>query len=151
VVTDKVNRVIADGPFNTKTNSDFVRDEIGAVLYTPINPKNISVPSEAGIKGIDHFTKNGVPICAAGLPLEMKGRELTQKRYIWGPSHYHQQKQGSSRLFTLSVATGLLSQGSGTDAAHQSQRLSPDRLEQSPAFSSLEKPVPQTNRDRADD
>ena len=85
VVTEKANRVIADGPFNTKTNSDFVRDEIGAVLYTPINPKNISVPSAAGIKGIDHFTKNGVPICAAGLPLEMKGRELTQQRYIWGP------------------------------------------------------------------
>jgi len=85
LVTDQVDRVIADGPFNTKTNRDFVRDEIGAVLYTPINPKNINVPSAAGIKGIDHFTKNGVPICAAGLPLEMKGRELIQKRYIWGP------------------------------------------------------------------
>ncbi len=85
LVTDKVDRVIADGPFNTKTNRDFVRDEIGAVLYTPINPKNINVPSAQGIKGIDHFTKNGVPICDAGLPLEMKGRELTQQRYIWGP------------------------------------------------------------------
>jgi hypothetical protein len=84
VVINQVDRVMADGPFNTKTNRDFVRDEIGAVLYTPINAKNINVPSAAGLKGIDHFTKNGVPICDAGLPLAMKGREFTQQRYIWG-------------------------------------------------------------------
>ena len=85
LVIEQTDRVIADGPFNNKANKDFVRDEIGAVLYTPINPKNITVPSATGIKGIDHFTKNGVPVCDAGLPLEMKGRELTQQRYIWGP------------------------------------------------------------------
>jgi len=84
-VIDKIDQVIADGPFNNKANRDFVRDEIGAVLYTPINPKNINVPSAQGIKGVDHFTKNGVPVCDAGLPLEMKGWELTQQRYIWGP------------------------------------------------------------------
>jgi hypothetical protein len=84
-VIDKIDRVIADGTFNTKTNRDFVRDEIGTMLYTPINPKNINVPSAKDIKGIDHFKKNGVPICDADLPLEMKGRELTQRRYIWGP------------------------------------------------------------------
>jgi len=82
-VIDKIDQVIADGPFNNKANRDFVRDEIGAVLYTPINPKNINVPSAQGIKGVDHFTKNGVPVCDAGLPLEMKGWELTQQRYIW--------------------------------------------------------------------
>ncbi len=84
IVINKTKRVIADGPFNTKTNKDFVKDEIGAVLYAPINPKNVKVPSAKHIKGIDHFTKNGVPICDAGLPLEMKGRELSKHRYIWG-------------------------------------------------------------------
>lgn len=84
-IKDKIERVIADGPFNTQKNKDFVRDEIGAILYAPINPKNIKVPSAKNIKGIDHFTKNGVPVCDAGLPLEMKGRELVRNRYIWGP------------------------------------------------------------------
>jgi hypothetical protein len=84
IVVERVNRVLADGPFNTPTNKDFVADQIGAVLYTPINPKNIKVPSAKGIKGIDHFTKNGVPICDAGLPLEMKGRDVTNHQYIWG-------------------------------------------------------------------
>ena len=84
-ITEKIERVMADGPFNTKKNKDFVQDNIGATLYAPINPKNIRVPSAKGIKGIDHFTKNGVPICDAGLPLEMKGRELARNRYIWGP------------------------------------------------------------------
>ncbi|MBC8185342.1 transposase [candidate division KSB1 bacterium] len=83
-VTKKIERVIADGPFNTQKNKDFVRDEIGATLYAPINPKNISVPSAKNIKGIKHFTKNGIPVCDAGLALEMKGRELTRQRYIWG-------------------------------------------------------------------
>ena len=69
---------MADAPFNTQNNKEFVRDEIGAILYTPINPQNIKVPSAKNIKGIDHFTKNGVPICDAGLPLQMKGRELTK-------------------------------------------------------------------------
>jgi len=84
-LTEKIERVIADGPFNTQKNKDFVRDKIGAILYAPINPKNIHLPSAETIKGIDHFTKNGVPICNAGLPLEMKGREITKQRYIWGP------------------------------------------------------------------
>jgi len=84
-VIEKIDRVIADGPFNTAANKNFVSETIGAILYTPINAKNINVPSAETIKGIDHFTKNGVPICHAGLPLEMKGRELTKQRYIWGP------------------------------------------------------------------
>lgn len=83
VVTAKTDRVIADGPFNTKTNKDFVETEIGAILYAPINPKNVKVPSARQIKGIDHFTKNGVPVCDAGFAFEMKGRELSQHRYIW--------------------------------------------------------------------
>lgn len=84
-LTEKIDRVMADGPFNTQKNKDFVRDKIGAILYAPINPKNIRVPSAKGIKGIDHFTKNGVPVCDVGLPLEMKGRDLAKHRYIWGP------------------------------------------------------------------
>jgi hypothetical protein len=84
IVIEKVDRVFADGPFNTATNKDFVRDKIGAVLYAPINPKNVKILSADNIKGIDHFTKNGVPICDAGLPLEMKGRDITHHQYIWG-------------------------------------------------------------------
>ncbi|HDP99249.1 MAG TPA: hypothetical protein ENN22_08720 [bacterium] len=84
-VIEKIDRVIADGPFNTAANKNFVKEKIGAILYSPINAKNINVPSAKTIKGIDHFTKNGVPICDAGLPLEMKGRELTKQRYIWCP------------------------------------------------------------------
>jgi len=85
LVIEKIDRVIADGPFNTASNKNFVKEKIGALLYAPINAKNINVPSAKGIKGIDHFTKNGVPVCDAGLPLEMKGRELIKQRYIWGP------------------------------------------------------------------
>lgn len=83
VVIEKIERVVADGAFNTAANKTFVQEEIGAILYSPINAKNINVPSAADIKGINHFTKNGVPVCAAGLPLEMKGREMTKQRYIW--------------------------------------------------------------------
>lgn len=84
MVVEKVDRVLADGPFNTQKNKDFVSNKIGAVLYTPINAKNVNVPSANNINGIDHFTKNGVPICDAGLPLEMTGRDLIQHQYIWG-------------------------------------------------------------------
>jgi len=85
IAVEKANRIFADGPYNTIDNKEFVRDEIGAVLYAPINPRNIKVPSAENIKGIDHFTKCGVPICDAGLSLEMKGRDISNREYIWGP------------------------------------------------------------------
>jgi len=85
IAVEKANRIFADGAYNTIDNKEFVRDEIGAVLYAPINPRNTKVPSADNIKGIDHFTKCGVPICDAGLALEMKGRDISNREYIWGP------------------------------------------------------------------
>jgi hypothetical protein len=82
-VVEQADRIFADGAFNTHGNKKFVKKEIGAVLYAPINAKNVNIPSADGIKGIDHFTKNGVPICDAGLPLEMKGRDIANHKYIW--------------------------------------------------------------------
>ena len=85
IAVEKATRIFADGPFNTIENKNFVRDEIGAVLYAPINPRNGKVPSAEGLKGIDHFTKCGVPICDARFPLEMRGRDISSHEYIWGP------------------------------------------------------------------
>ena len=85
VVVENTERVLVDGSYNTPQNKDYVRDVLKAEIYTPINPGNIKVPSTNEIRGIDHFTKNGVPICDASQALEMKGKDELRQQYIWGP------------------------------------------------------------------
>jgi hypothetical protein len=85
VVVENTERVLVDGAYNTPDNRDYVRNTLGAEIYSPINPGNIKVPSAKGIRGIDHFTKNGVPICDASFALEMKGKDEFRHQYMWGP------------------------------------------------------------------
>ncbi len=92
-ILKKIKSVMADGPYNTKENKDYIQNELKAIPYVPINSRNIKIPSAVNIKGIDHFTKNGVPICNARLPLEMKGRDLNKQRYIWGPPILEEKNQ----------------------------------------------------------
>lgn len=85
VVVENTDRVLVDGSYNTPENRDYVRDDLGAEIYTPINPGNIKVPSAKAIRGVDHFTKNGVPICDASQALKMRGKDELRQQYIWGP------------------------------------------------------------------
>ncbi len=83
MVVENTERVLADGTYNTSENREYVRGVLGAEIYAPINPGNVKAPSAKAIRSIDHFTKNGVPVCDASLPLEMKGKDESRKQYIW--------------------------------------------------------------------
>ena len=83
-VVENTERILADGAYNTPANRDYVRDNLGAEIFAPINPGNIRVPSAKALRGIDHFTKNGVPMCDASLALEMRGKDESKNQYIWG-------------------------------------------------------------------
>ncbi len=55
-----------------------------ARLTVPVHPSGRSTATVAAtFKGINHFTKIGVPVCEAEHRFEMWGRDLASERYIW--------------------------------------------------------------------
>lgn len=79
----KARHVLADDGY--QGNRDAVAERLdGARLSLPIHPDGRSKAHVAArFDGIEHFTRTGVPVCAAGHRFEMRGRDITQERYIW--------------------------------------------------------------------
>jgi len=55
-----------------------------ARLILPVHPSGRSKAKVAqDFSGIDRFTPIGVPVCDAGHRFDMRGRDITNERYIW--------------------------------------------------------------------
>jgi len=55
-----------------------------ARLILPVHPNGRSKAKVAqDFSGIDRFTPIGVPVCDAGHRFDMRGRDITNERYIW--------------------------------------------------------------------
>ena len=77
-----LKKVLADGAYPENAAAVACRFG-GAVLHVPILPRRVSPALAASFAGIDRFTPSGVPICAAGHRFDLKGRDMTDERYIW--------------------------------------------------------------------
>ena len=79
----EVRHVLADDGY--QGNRDAVAERLhGARLSLPVHPDGRSKAHVAErFDGIERFTRTGVPVCAAGHHFEMRGRDITQERYIW--------------------------------------------------------------------
>ena len=78
-----LRHVVADDAY--KSNHDTVAQFDGELRLTvPIHPASKSKVDVAGrFGGIDRFTPVGVPVCDADHRFEMRGRDITEERYIW--------------------------------------------------------------------
>jgi hypothetical protein len=55
-----------------------------ARLTVPVHPsRNSKATVAAGFVGINRFTPTGVPVCDEDHRFEMRGRDISMKRYIW--------------------------------------------------------------------
>ncbi len=75
--------VLADDAY--KGNHDAVAEVGGgATLIVPVHPSTRSMANVvAKFSGINRFTPTGIPVCTAGHPFEMRGRDMERERYIW--------------------------------------------------------------------
>jgi hypothetical protein len=54
-----------------------------ARLIVPVHGRKTAAEVAAQFTGIDRFTPSGVPVCAEGYRFTMRGRDVTQQRFIW--------------------------------------------------------------------
>lgn len=79
---EQLQHVLADDAY--RENGKAVACEIdGARLTVPVHPRRVSPTLAASFAGIDRFTPIGVPVCDAGHRFELRGRDLTNERYLW--------------------------------------------------------------------
>jgi len=89
-------RLQADLPETLRRLQDIVADDAyrencaavavvldGVRLTVPVHPRRVSPSLAASFAGIDRFTPIGVPICDGGHRFDLRGRDLTNERYIW--------------------------------------------------------------------
>lgn len=73
--------VLADSAYKHCDIAEHVRT--GARLLTPVHGRKAPSALAENFEGIDRFTPSGVPICKGGQHFEMRGRDITNNRYIW--------------------------------------------------------------------
>lgn len=81
-VVDLVRFVLADDAY--RENDDAVR-QFGqqARLIVPVHGRKARAALAEAFEGINRFTPTGVPICEGGHRFELRGRDVTNERYIW--------------------------------------------------------------------
>lgn len=82
-VMSRLGYVLADDAYQG-LSEDVARFGDKVRLIVPTHPSGKSKEQiAAAFFGINRFTNTGVPICEAGYRFEMRGRDITDQRYIW--------------------------------------------------------------------
>ena len=81
-VVELVRFVLADDAY--RENDDAVR-QFGqqARLIVPVHGRKARVALADTFEGINRFTPSGVPVCEGGYRFELRGRDVTNERYLW--------------------------------------------------------------------
>ena len=96
VLTKQLTYVLADDGYqgNQKLVVDYGQQ---AVLVLPVHPKQPNFALAKNFDGISHFTAIGVPVCHQGYSFQLRGRDITDERYIFAaPDDDHAQPVCSS-------------------------------------------------------
>ncbi len=81
-VVELVRFVLADDAY--RDNEDAVR-RFGqqARLLLPVHGRKARVALADTFEGINRFTPSGIPVCEGGHSFELRGRDVTNERYLW--------------------------------------------------------------------
>jgi len=80
-VVDHLRRLLADSAYSS--NADELAQRFPNIrLSAPVIAHHC--PDTDGLfSGIDHFTPSGIPVCDQGHPFELRGRDITDERFLW--------------------------------------------------------------------
>jgi len=79
----KVTRVLDDGALDDAAIKKQVREKFEIELLTPHNPRARKPIRDNLPRGVDHITSLGVPVCAAGIPLDFLGCRHQDERFLF--------------------------------------------------------------------
>ena len=87
---EQVTHILADAAHDDPACRQATSETLDAQLLTPINPRGRK-PKEHSARGIDHIDPYGVPVCIAGHPMVMAGRDQRREQYLWVCPVFHAQ------------------------------------------------------------
>ena len=103
-----LRHVVADDAYKSNHTAVSRFDE-NVRLTVPVHPNRQSKADVAAhFAGIDRFTPVGVPVCKAGHRFEMRGRDITDERFIWTAPD---DAQGHSACASCPLAATCLESG----------------------------------------
>jgi hypothetical protein len=83
-----IDLVIGDGAYDSAECRKNATEILGADLITPLCPRNRKKRNVAA-RGIDYIDPCGRPVCIAGHPMELLGRDAQRGQYIWACPVFH--------------------------------------------------------------
>jgi hypothetical protein len=98
---ERVQKVLADAAYDDVDCHKATEQVLEAELETSINPR-ARKPIQHPAQGIQEVAPNGVPICEAGHPMVLAGRDIQREQFIWVCPVFHPQ-HGDSNLHCSSA------------------------------------------------
>lgn len=80
-----VKEVSLDGAYDIAAEKKGISAAFGgAIVLTPINPRNRKNKKVKGHRGISHIDPYGRPVCKKAVPMLYRGRDLVRETFIYG-------------------------------------------------------------------